>query len=1115
MSIKQKADEARKRAYQKVIATKLLDGIERLSGRASSKRRWIWELLQNAKDVANEQVRIEVVIAQNYVEFKHNGNPFSIENITYLIEQVSSKERSEVQNEAPKTTGKFGTGFMTTHLLSRQVEVKGILEDREEEGVKYKPFQVLLDRSATDLDEMIDKVDLAFSIFEELDNENLYRPLANYQLNQNCDTSFRYFLDEGGLRAAEIGLEDLQNAIAYTLAFTPTIQSVTVVNTLKNSTYIYKTTEFKQVGKIVIVAIEKEEINSSSERQTIACLTNESQTLTIAVEVEPVAEEIYAIKTITERTPVLFCEFPLVGSEYFPYPVVVNSPLFNPTEPRDGIWLNPENESKTGQNKAILEEATALYGDFLNQVTINWHRVHLLGKLKAKAKLPEDTDTSWYRQQIIQKIAGKLAVTPIVDTVLDQRIPLNQALIPNYSFKREVEPFAELVSSLYASRLPERALVLDWYDILKSDLGKALPSSVEYTLKNLLDDIAQQKTLQQLALRLEKSESETLTWLNNAIAFTSKDNDKLLEEYPIIPNQYDCFKVKKELYQDRDIPEVLKDILQTLDLDWRKMLVHRGILYQVAKARNLKNAVDEINKNIRENPHPSLRQAVYTLVSCFPNDPAFTRDDNRVIQRNALWNFARDMDSNVPDPIVLEAWMPNLWAEADLWLLQSILKEIQDLKTIESFAQQFNWDSETVLQWLDNFLDFATKHDSRFIDLYSVFPNQFGLLMPKKKLYKDEGLPEELKNVLAILTSTHWNDVLLEKKLVKIGSLFGEKDIKTVEDIAREIDKEIRAWEQSDRENDPKFVEAILSLMKWSGGQKDIELKRIFAYFYDNRAQLFLKTIDDSEVSGKIFTVLQHPEKLESFAKLAENPNISEEDLQDFAEHPEQFREFQDLRKQLTREVSVQEMCELVENQEKFETLKLLQNAAEVEETPEVAIAALRELGIYEVVVSLFGSVYIDEKVSEPTETLTRQQWKIIGCSGERGSARQRLTALSRQRVIIGRQRIIIGRQGEEFVYKKLVERFGVERVLWVNKYGEQHEPYDFVLKGENGEKNLYIDAKATPTSESRANEIPFYVSPSQWFFSARSDHYYIARVFLIGTEPEVRFLKFVRLLEN
>lgn len=38
--------------------------------------------------------------------------------------------------------------------------------------------------------------------------------------------------------------------------------------------------------------------------------------------------------------PKLFCDFPLIGTDDFPFPVVINSSDFNPTKPRDGIYLS-------------------------------------------------------------------------------------------------------------------------------------------------------------------------------------------------------------------------------------------------------------------------------------------------------------------------------------------------------------------------------------------------------------------------------------------------------------------------------------------------------------------------------------------------------------------------------------------------------------------------------------------------------------------------------------------------------------------------------------------------------------------------------------------------------
>jgi hypothetical protein len=1226
MGIKQKADDARKKAYQKVIATKLLDGIEQLSDRLLSKKRWIWELLQNAKDVANEQVRVEIVLTKDYVEFRHNGKPFSIENITYLIEQVSSKERTTEANELPKTTGKFGTGFMTTHLLSRQVEVSSILQNIEDESFSYKRFNVLLDRSATNLDEMIQKVDDAFSIFEEIDNDSLYPPLTNYQQNQNCDTSFRYVLDNAGLKVAEAGIQDLQNAIAYALAFIPTIQSVTVTDDTKESIYCYQTINSHQIGKISIVTIERNSTESPCETQTIACLSNENQTITIAVQVEVLGDDLYSIKEITNEIPILFCEFPLIGSESFPYPVVINSHLFNPTEPRDGIFLNPENEQKTPLNKAIIEEATLLYGELLNQVTLDWQNVHLLGKLKSEAKIPDNIDINWYKEKIANQIVAKLSAAPVVDTVSGNRICLSQALILDYKLKRDdVQQFADLASSLHANRLPKPDHILDWHDILKSDFGKNFAKEIKYTLEQLLQDIATQQTLDRLATSLSKNDSDTLEWIDQVIPFTSKSQEDLLDQYNIIPNQYGQFNKKKELYKDQAIPEALKDVLKILSLDWRATLAHKKLTYQLSNIRDINTAVDNIHQLITIQGHSSLRKAVYTVVSCFPSDATFVQDTKLVSKRDAIWNFARDVDSSVPNKIHLESWIPLLWEKADLWLMQTLVEDIEKLKNVqdlskqlnitpkdaiswldrfiaflkqeeqsnlyskrvifpnqegifkkeedlyidnkipdqlkdvlealgrgcrgklldlgirgfennrnqftvkdvsddikkclqdakndkddlaeywsfslpiynlisyfpdsepndskklaiwgfadrfypgeipskkslpnlqdfswnacnkwilnwiakaidnfenlEGFVKYFNSDRNAAIEWLDNFSYFVAKQDEKILDLYAIIPNQSGQFRNKKDLKKDKDIPEELKMILELLTSDYWNDFLLDRSLKRVEQLFEKEKTKTIQDIATEIDQAIKEWERNHKTGDIKFTKIITGMIEWSNTQPDREIENLFSYFYANKAQLLLKTLNDNEASSGIFKILNHRGKLSVLTDLAENSEISEQDLQDFAQNPAKYKELKELREQIS--------------EQDFNVL-------------------IREVSLQEI--------------------------------GEQDIA-------------------AIGREGEEFVYHKLVDKFGESRVNWLNKDSESLSPYDFVVLDNDGEENLYIDAKTTTlTEESRADRIPFYVGNSEWNFSENKDRYYLARVFGIRTAtPRVKFLKFVRLLD-
>ncbi len=117
-------------------------------------RRLIWELIQNAKDnvaVCNvnsdNNLVVEISLTNNKFIFSHNKGYFKNENVRGLIRRYSSsdKDRSETNSEAvPATTGRFGTGFMTTHLLSELVEIKGVFQENAE---TFKLFELNLDRS--------------------------------------------------------------------------------------------------------------------------------------------------------------------------------------------------------------------------------------------------------------------------------------------------------------------------------------------------------------------------------------------------------------------------------------------------------------------------------------------------------------------------------------------------------------------------------------------------------------------------------------------------------------------------------------------------------------------------------------------------------------------------------------------------------------------------------------------------------------------------------------------------------------------------------------------------------------------------------------------------------
>lgn len=163
MNYETRLQQSKEKAADQLLATKILDLMTKLKlgENRHAERRWLWELIQNAKDVSYDDRKVNIEInlneasAQPYITFSHNGKPFTTDNITFLIEQVSTKDRQAQQSGRRKVTGKFGTGFLSTHLLSEVVEVKGILQD---EDLPARKFSVTLDRSAGNPKGIIDSV---------------------------------------------------------------------------------------------------------------------------------------------------------------------------------------------------------------------------------------------------------------------------------------------------------------------------------------------------------------------------------------------------------------------------------------------------------------------------------------------------------------------------------------------------------------------------------------------------------------------------------------------------------------------------------------------------------------------------------------------------------------------------------------------------------------------------------------------------------------------------------------------------------------------------------------------------------------------------------------------
>lgn len=821
MSYSRKAYESSLKAHKKLIATKLLDGIEKLYENKTSERRWIWELLQNAKDVAQQQVQAQIILKADSVEFQHSGNPFLMDNVTYLIEQVSTKDRASELGEALETTGKFGTGFMTTHLLSKKVDVKGVLEDRDTQTPIYKRFSLKLDRDAATPDEMIAKVDESYRVFEALDNEVLCPALSDYEPCKQFDTSFKYDLDPKGLSIAEVGIDDLHNALSYALIFIPKIESVSVIDEIRGTEVKYSVVSEQDVGSNIKVSTIQIEAGANVSLVKIASVASRNPDMAIAIPLQEQKGQL-SIKAFHPETPKLFCDFPLVGSEQFSFPVVFNSPLFNPSEPRDTVLLDERDDEKRQFNKVLFEDCLELYYSLLDYASEHWQDAYLL----AKSAVPERVDRRWYKACIQQQLRQKVLETPIVDTYQNERIPLAQARVPYHRSSTQVLSLWRLSLAFYLDCLPTENHVLGWYDIIDTDWEKDFNIKLRYTLTDLVQDIANEICLAQLAQRIKKSEAETLDWLNQVIAFAEADSavkaSSLLNRYPIIPNQYGNFQIISKLRRDIDIPEEIKYTLKILGEDWKQQLCHLGIQCRFPTSLDIKNASSAIDEKLRENTHRELRKAVYYLVSCYPAREVLEQSPFQF--RTQIWQFAKSLDDAVPDPQFLSTWIPRLWTECDAWLLKTLVSDLVKIGNLQNLQTALQKTSEDeAAAWLSSFIGFLSQNPTwkLFYVEERVLPNQRGFFLSKSYISFDKEIPNEIKDVLERIDIDYRSELLdtriqgFESHPRKLG----------VSDASDEIDKRLVAKGSL---GNPNLREVVFSLVSYFSVEEDTDRKTIW-----------------------------------------------------------------------------------------------------------------------------------------------------------------------------------------------------------------------------------------------------------------------------------------------
>jgi len=596
-------EQGRKEDGNRSIANKIKGRLHDLEKTVESNYgRWGWELLQNAKDSISSEngrkVSINIEYDSNYVKFEHNGLYFTDLDIRGLINQISSKEVEEgVQT---KNTGRFGTGFLTTHLLSRKVEISGIVKT-EDEG--FHSFNFLLDRSGKTSLILAEKVEESWNGFQESTKE------INYD-DTGFNTSFKYLLETKGQQSiATRGLSEFLKLIPFVLAFIPKIQDVTIRN--KSSDKFIKFENTAEVLDDILIKIKK---IHNSEVSDILIAIEKNDKVSIATEVEEIDGN-YSVKGV-EDIPKIFCDFPLIGTEKFHFPVVVNSFYFNPLTERDGIWLKDTKDPEVISNHELLQSSVELFKILLRKISKKEYLdLYNIALTRLPSTNEEHFNKDWYIENIQKPLRDFLMKSEIVETS-NGRVKIEDVYFPDKTLDKEaIEKIWQLSSDLKVNKLPIKEHIQKWAEVI---WGKCKKVDIDDLVKNLQG----KENILELEKTLLLNRSETFEWLKECLNFIYEENEYSYPSYKIIPNQKGVFKTHRELFLDEIDDDDLKKIAKLLGHNYYEELIHQDLYYELDIA---KTNIEMIGSKIttlmnEENNNEDRKYAITMLIEWFGNN---------------------------------------------------------------------------------------------------------------------------------------------------------------------------------------------------------------------------------------------------------------------------------------------------------------------------------------------------------------------------------------------------------------------------------------------------------------------------------------------------------------
>ena len=359
--------------------------------------RWPFELLQNALDAGPRSGQSTVKVGRrddgNTMVFEHDGAPFAPGELAALVSGGSSKEY-----ESEETTGRFGTGFLVTHVLAERVRLRGLLA--LDSGCEA--FELTLDRSG-DEDAILANMDMSRDAIRAAESVS--------DLDSEMSAVIEY--THSGKDVFARGLEELRRALPYVYGTRETLGCLE----LRTSDCQIERWMPSAIDRVVIddgylecrkIAVTTPSFSKSDFR--VYRFAREQQTAAAVLVLVEETSSGLEVRLPSRGAPRVFREYPLRSSGFLPVNLVVDG-KFEPEQERGGLLMDDDDKSLLGEAFAAGVAAVRY------AVEQKWRNAHWL----AYATRPERgfaaenaEETAWW-VEALGTFAQSVASVPVVE----------------------------------------------------------------------------------------------------------------------------------------------------------------------------------------------------------------------------------------------------------------------------------------------------------------------------------------------------------------------------------------------------------------------------------------------------------------------------------------------------------------------------------------------------------------------------------------------------------------------------------------------------------------------------------------------------------------------------